>query len=89
MIAAAPGACKSFASKSQDDAESNAQVAQRIEKAAQNAAQHPRAENRNDQQETKQAPAGQGLVRRNAATCQNVQAVQVAGTGFEPATSRL
>jgi len=50
---------------------------------AQNAAQHPHAENPNDQQETKQAPAQKGLVRRNAATCQNMQVIQVAGTGFE------
>ena len=49
----------------------------------QNAAQHPHAESRNGQQETKQAPAQQGLVRRNAATCQDMQVTQVAGTGFE------
>ena len=56
---------------------------------AQNAAQHPHAENRNDQQETKQAPAGQGLVRRNAATCQNMQAAKVAEEGLEPPTLGL
>jgi hypothetical protein len=33
--------------------------------------------------ETKQAPAQQGLVRRNAATCQSMQVTQVAVTGFE------
>ena len=81
--------CKSFGRKTDDSAKSDAQVARRIEKVAQNGAQHPDAVNRNDQQETKQAPAEQGLVRRNAVTCQNMQVTQVAGTGFEPATSRL
>ena len=65
-----------FRRASQGGAQSGARLAQ-------NAAQHPHAGNRNEQQETKQAPAGQGLVRRNAATCQNMQVTQVAGTGFE------
>jgi len=39
MIAAAPGACKSFGRMTDDSAESDAPVAQRIEKVAQNAAQ--------------------------------------------------
>ena len=43
----------------------------------------PHAENRNDQQETKQAPAQQGLVRRNAVTCQSMQATLVAEEGLE------
>lgn len=56
---------------------------------AQNAAQHPHARNRNDQQETKQAPAKQGPVRRHAVTCQNMQATLVAEEGLEPPTLGL
>jgi hypothetical protein len=45
--------------------------------------QQPQAGNHNSEQETKQAPAQQGLVLRNAAICQNMQAAKVAGTGLE------
>ena len=71
-----------FRRVSQGGAESGALLAQ-------NTSQQPHAEKRKEQQETKQAPAGQGLVRRNAATCQNMQVNQVAGTGFEQVQQTL
>ncbi len=63
-------------------AESGAQVAQ-------NAAQQAHAASRTDSQETKQALAEQGLVRDRATGGEVMPNVEVAGTGFEPATSRL
>jgi hypothetical protein len=69
------GACKSFGSKTDDSAESNAQVAQRIEKATQNAAQQIAATGGTDSQETKEARENraQGASEQHAAnTCHSV-----------------
>ena len=68
----------------ENSAESNAQVARGIEKAAQQVA----ATGGTNSQETKQARAGQGLVRRHAVTCQNVQVTQVAGAGLLSASAK-
>jgi len=64
------------------DAEYGAQVAQ-------NPAQQAHAANCTKPQETKQALAEQGLMLNAAVSCDSSQPPQVAGTGFEPATSRL
>ncbi len=81
MIAAAPGACKSFASKSQDDAESNAQVAQRIEKVAQNAAQQAAATGGRNSQETKEARENRAVLQPLAAGCETLPSSKVSGKG--------
>lgn len=71
-----------FEQATKGSAESSANVAQ-------NRAQQPVAISRTDSQETKQAPAQQGLVRDRATGGEVMPEVEVAGTGFEPATSRL
>ena len=65
-----------------DSAKSSADVAQ-------NAAQQAHAPRRTEPQETTKAPDRQGLMRSRATPDVVVPEVKVAGTGFEPATSRL
>ena len=56
---------------------------------AQNTAQHQHAPSCTEPQETQKAPVKPGLMPLGAAGCEAVQDNEVAGTGFEPATSRL
>ena len=58
-------------------------------KALQNPVRQVHAPNRTDWQETTKAPDRQGLMRNRATPDVVVPEVKVAGTGFEPATSRL
>ena len=83
MIAAAPGACKSFGRKTDDSAESNAQVAQRIEKVAQNAAQQVAATGGTNSQETKEAQENRAVLQPLAAECETLPSSQVPPRGVE------
>ena len=75
--------CKSFGSKTDDSAESNAQVAQRIEKAAQNAAQQVAATGGTDSQETKEAWENQAVLQPLAAGCETLPSSEVPPRGVE------
>ena len=55
----------------------------------QKATTHPAAAIRREPQETKKAHENKGFLRKTASGRSLLRATQVAGTGFEPATSRL
>ena len=50
---------------------------------------HPTAGYCKDSQESRKALGNKGLLRKTAGGCSALQPTQVAGTGFEPVTSRL
>ncbi len=76
--------CKSFGSKTDDSAESNAQVAQRIEKVAQNAAQQVTATGGTNSQETKEARENRAVLQPLAAGCETLPSSEVPPRGVEP-----
>jgi len=77
IFAPGGGACKSFGRIRQDDAKSDAQVAQRIEKVAQNAAQQVAATGGTNSQETKQAQENRAVLQPLAAGCETLPSSQV------------
>ena len=59
------------------------------EKTAQNAAQYAQAETRSDSQALNTAHKKPRTLPGSASSCEMPQLLGLAGTGFEPATSRL
>ena len=68
----------------QNDAESDALVAQRIEKAAQNAAQQVAATGGTNSQETKEARENRAVLQPLAAECETLPSSEVPPRGVEP-----
>ena len=66
-----------------DSAESNAQVAQRIEKTAQNAAQQVAATGGTNSQETKEARENRAVLQPLAAGCETLPSSQVPPRGVK------
>ena len=74
---------KSFGRKTDDSAKSDAQVAQRIEKVAQNAAQQVAATGGMNSQETKEARENRAVLQPLAAGCETLPSSEVPPRGVE------